>query len=350
MHFRTNLVGSIIAITFIVAVCSNAQIATSSAPIRDTTALLLLDKYAETQDKLLKYIVRYEQTMEQDYGDKNLKQYEIGECRFDGSRCNLRQTQWGNIDRSLEEYIPKEKAWYSSWLYDGKMSIKAGTVVTNGVRKLQTLIVPKPAKDSGRDIVTFLSTGLFMGYLEEGDNDERVDATLRKASSLKLREKSELINGSLCPVIEGITPKGKYTLWLDPEHGYNIAKSFIERGPGDVYRINQSPLRPGYRITSSIHDVRFEQINGIWVPMELTIHYNQTHEVPKGYWEYRLHFKRTAITFNPDFANAFVPDDIPDGSTLLVQNSTTHVLMGGNYTWKNGKPCDKKGNPLDFSE
>ncbi|MFB3895758.1 MAG: hypothetical protein ACE14V_05590 [bacterium] len=350
MRLKLNLASSIITLTFIFAACGSAQNAASTAPIRDTTALLLLDKYAETQDKLLSYIVKYEQTMEQDYSGQIVKQYELGECRFDGTRCNFRQTQWGNISRSKGDIIPKEKAWYSSWLYDGKLSIKAGTTVVNGVRKLQTLIVPKPAKNTGRDMVTFLSTGLFMGYLEEGDNEERVDVTLRKAQSLTLHEKPELINGSLCLVIEGVTSKGKYTLWLDPNHGYNIAKSVIDRGPGNAYRANQSPLRAGYRITTSIHDVRFEQINGIWVPMELTMNYNQTHEVPKGYWKYQIHFKRMTITFNPDFTSAFIPDDIPNGCTLLVQNNTAHVLMGGNYTWKNGKPCDKKGNLLDFSE
>jgi hypothetical protein len=210
-------------------------------------------------------------------------------------------------------------------------------------------------------MIAFLPTGLFMGYLEEADNEERVDATLRKAKSLKVREKPELINGSLCSVIEGVTPKGKYTIWIDPAHGYNIAKSFIERGPGDVYRLigtpfcpSTTPIQAGYRVESSIQDVRFEKINGTWVPMELTTKCNQSHiqtrQYPKGYLKRILHITRTAITFNPDFSNMFVPDDIPDGSSLMVLKGSSKVPEGYNYTWKNGKPCDKNGNILNFDK
>jgi hypothetical protein len=353
---KSNQVSLFIFLILIFGTSCGVQVVASSTSELDTTALLLLDKYAENQDKLLSFMAKYEETMEQDYLNKtgpdsdingNYNSYSISECRYDGNRASIRQTGWGNIDRSSRS-LPKEKAEYFSRLYNGKIEIQYNTATINGIKKYASQINPKPAADSGQKLVRFSHTGLFMGYMEEGDSEERVDATLRKAKSLKVREKPELINGSSCLVIEGVTHKGKYTLWLDPDHGYNIAKVVIERSPGDFYISKTSPLRTGWKIDYSIQDVRFEKINENWVPLELTTKYNQIN--PNGYRKYRLHIKRTAITFNPDFTNAFVPDDIPDGSTLIVLQGASKIPFGTNYTWKNGKPCDKKWNPLDFSE
>ncbi|MFB3897731.1 MAG: hypothetical protein ACE14V_15680 [bacterium] len=354
MRLKLNLASSIITITFIFAACSNAQNAAAAAPIRDTTALMLLDKYAETQDKLVSFKVRYEETCDREYlntyGDNarysgKYKTYISSECTYDKNRFKLREHSWGNINSTPDVFVPKEKAGYLNVMYDGNLWLQYFADAKNIINKHSSYISPHPRLINLRYIQT-RPIGLLMGYME-GDFEERIDSILRNASSLKLREKPELINGALCYVIEGITRKGKYTVWLDPEHGYHIAQAMMQRGTGDIYYYDQPALTAKTRVESSIRDIRFEKINGIWVPMELTAKYSQIFFT--GSLKYTIHHKNTELILNPDLTNAFVPDPIPDGTNLAVTESTRKVPKGS-YIWKNGKPCDKQGNPLDFSE
>lgn len=358
MLFKRYFIKELLSIIILLN-CSPCGAAVSNTQIfsQNTTALSLLDKYAENQNNLLSFIMKYEETMEQDLLNRigqssdingKYKQYETGECRFNGNRFNIRRIRWGNIERSAQVYIPKENAKYFSELYDGKIRIQSNTALINGIKKHPSQIYPKPSSNLGWQLVRFYHSGLFMGYMEQGDCTERIDAILRNAKSLTVRKKPELVNDSFCSVIEGITSKGKYTVWLDPDHGYNLTKVIVERKPGDFYISKTTPLPTGTKVDYSIEDIRFKQIQGIWVPIELTAKYNQIN--PNGYRKYLLHIKRTTLTFDPDFSfrQSFVPDDIPDGSSLTVLSGSSTVPFSTDYTWKNGKPCDKNGNLLDF--
>ncbi|MFB3895757.1 MAG: hypothetical protein ACE14V_05585 [bacterium] len=316
----------------------------------DTAALALLDNYAKNQDTLASYIVNYEEDIEierfgtagpnKGFHDKQAR-HEKSECRYDGKRYCIRQLQWGSLIN-----VPKEQPMYYSILYDGKLYVQSNSAIVKGVKKQPSCINPHP-NQALQQMVQFLNTGLLMGYME-GDSDQRIDTILRQAKSLKLRQKQELINGSPCYVIEGITRKGKYTIWFDPEHGYNLARVVIERREGDFYLPDRPSLEKGDRLDFILQDIRFERIANRWVPMEVTAKQHWESLIGKSNKTY--HHKRTQINLNPDFTNAFIPNDIPDGNTIWVVNSTAHVPAGSNYTWKNGKPCDKQGTPLDFSE
>lgn len=331
----------------------SAQNIIPANPALDTAALFLLDKYSENQDKLISFSAKYEETYVGEHNDSTSREApakynrnQISECWYDKGKFKLREFQWGNIYRSASEYCPKEKASYRNIIYDGKLWYQYFADAKNIIHQKQyTYISPHPTLINTRGL-QFRRPGVLMGYME-GDFEERIDSILRNAKSLKLREKPELINGSSCYAIEGITRKGKYTVWLDPDHGYNIAQAVVERGAGDIYFYNQPALTTKTRVELAIQDIRFKKFDTLWVPIELTVKYRQYYTT--GSWKYTIHHKNTEFILNPDLTNAFVPDPIPDGTKLIISESTKKVPKG-DYIWKNGRPCDKTGTPLDFNE
>ncbi|MFB3897730.1 MAG: hypothetical protein ACE14V_15675, partial [bacterium] len=195
---------SYLLIILVYTAYGNAQVAVSSSSIRDTTALLLLDKYAATQDKLLSFKVKYEESFASEYYDTtpqgmNAKYHrnQISECwytgdsiRRDNQKFKLRELEWGNIFRSASDYCPKEKASYRNVIYDGKVWLQYFADAKNVIhQKKYTYLSPHPTLINIRT-VQFRHLGLLMGYME-GDFEERIDSILRNARSLKLREKPE---------------------------------------------------------------------------------------------------------------------------------------------------------------
>ena len=60
-------------------------------------------------------------------------------------------------------------------------------------------------------------------------------------------------------------PSGKYTFWIDPAHGYNIAKGTTVQREGDIIAGHklQGERKSSYEV------VRFEKIGDVWLPMEI---------------------------------------------------------------------------------
>jgi hypothetical protein len=166
-------------------------------------------------------------------------------------------------------------------------------------------------------------------------DDEPVDTILRQADTISVRDESEQIGGSPCHVIDAVTRHGKYTVWIDPQHGYNIARSELRKGVGDLRR--QEPLK-NMTISFSLRNVRFEKVGDIWIPMEADYQKTDTRERTQTFdgmfTESKWHHKRTKIVLNPDFEamSAFVPDDIKDGTKVYVVG-----VPGIRYRWLNGE-------------
>ena len=157
---------------------------------------------------------------------------------------------------------------------------------------------------------------------------ERIDSILSKADSLSSREKTESIAGCECYVIDAATKRGGYTVWIDPNHGYNIAKVQVQRKTGDLIGDGQYQKTD---MSFSLENVRFEEINDVWVPMQADMQQIENDGAKTTKW----HHKRTQIILNPDFQalKAFVPDDIPDGTKVLFPGE-----YGTEYKWQNGAP------------
>ena len=183
--------------------------------------------------------------------------------------------------------------------------------------------------------------GIFWGDMEP------IDSILKKSSNIEILPDMEKVNGFDCYVIEALTRHGEYKVWIDPEHGYNIAKAETHKTNNDILYngvtkhkfADMTPgrgfkgKRPGSReaVHFYIDNVNFREVNGVWLPMEATYRYILDYDDRKA--TYKKHHKRTYVNLKPDFEaiKAFVPK-IPEGSTVILDWSP-----GIRYTWQNGK-------------
>ena len=108
----------------------------------------------------------------------------------------------------------------------------------------------------------------------------------------------EEIGKSDCYVIEADTKHGKYTLWVDPSHGYNIAKAEIKRNEIQYYNNWNGAAPKDVRQFYSQKDVRFKKVQDVWIPVEG--HVEQSTYSPRGDALIELHHVVTDITLNPD--------------------------------------------------
>ncbi len=183
---------------------------------------------------------------------------------------------------------------------------------------------------------------------------EPIDAILKKSSSIEVLPDMERVNGFACYVIEAVTPHGEYKIWIDPEHGCNIAKAEAHKTNDDIYFtgvIKQSfgptpsgrsrsfsGKRPGSReaVHFYVDNVRFSEVDGVWLPMETTT--RRLTEYDDRTTTDKKHYKRTYVNLKPDFEaiDAFVPE-VPEGSEVHLEWSP-----GIRYTWRNGKAAAGK--------
>ena len=327
-----------------VPVCS-AQTARSKPKPKHPTASELLDKYAENLSKRQSYIAKTEssvvgsKTYTRGIRDNRVK-YNAGELRFDGDRVSSRYHMWGHINGEL--HLKKDVGPYYSKLWDGEdyYQYKLSNL-PNQPRPYGAAIITRGKEKSNekfnRSIMTVRihSCGPLMGFFEY--DAERVDKILRQADSIFVRKKLEKINGSNCYVIQAKTRRGKYTLWIDPEHGYNIAKAHNIKQAGDLTFSTDTLLEDKARILYYIKDVRFEKIDGVWVPVEADMGNSRIVKDGRFYISSRMHVKITDIVLNPDHdaLGSFLPDDILDGAEVRVKQDLNMA-----YTWQDGKPVE----------
>jgi len=174
--------------------------------------------------------------------------------------------------------------------------------------------------------------GPFRGILSR--DAERIDSILRKSDSLSVRSALERVGSVDCYVIDAKSKHGTYAIWLDPEHGYGIAKAIVRKGPEDYIRgrprsnyINN----PTDDYTDVTENVRFECVDGIWFPMEfeLSSTTESKNETLSGCTQYKVVY----LDVNPDHnALGSFRLDIQDGTRVKIAEAP-----GILYTWQDGK-------------
>ena len=297
----------------------------------------LLNKYAATQDRLNSFIIKSESWGDSDssfFNADKAPSQSSHEIRFDGNRTNIRTQLWGGINNEI--YTTRDKPYYRSRLWDDKTFYQhdRNTYNPRGFPGIVIMTKSKKINDKynrGKNTIMLSSDINLMGILPY--DNERVDSVLRKANTISVRDKTEKIGGADCYIIEADTKQGQYTVWIDPEHGHNIAKAIIKRESGDVLiGRNGYTLPERDQIYSSLENVRFEEIDGIWVPVEVDI--RDERDFPDGkFHKSQSHYKRTDVILNPEFSDSdFAPDDIPDGAKVYVKEAP-----GIRYKWQNGK-------------
>jgi len=139
------------------------------------------------------------------------------------------------------------------------------------------------------------------------------------------------INGSPCYVITMESREGRFKVWIDPNHGCNFARAEFLQREGDL-RYGE-PLPKGLNVYNLYEDISFEEIDGAWVPVEMSR--LKRNLWPKGHSTTTYHDEITEIRLNPDFdaLDAFSPHFIPDGAKVYFEEEkeSTHI-------WKDGKP------------
>ncbi len=308
-------------------------------------ALELLDKYTETQNKQRSYICKWKvrtkmnaKASEPPYTalsgkGKKMTLYEFG---YDGSRYNQRWHSWGNI-RSVRKFIPKKRGPYNSQLWDGNMYFNyVATADTPGILNIYKQIdyLPKNMKTDHSGITRWgPGIGLIRGFCCDLD-------TLRKNSKLSIRDKKEKIRGVGCYVIDAEFQKNKCTLWIDPEHGYNIAQA-----QGKLIQLQGKP----YNVAIALQQVHFKKIDDVWIIEEGVVRRLQKFK-NNDFTNETRHCELTEMMLNPDHdaLGTFVPDDIKNGAQVMIKVGLNRVrgASGRRLTMKGerGQVLDQHGN------
>jgi len=277
------------------------------AAAKNPTASELLDKCAETQDQFQSFRVKFS-TSHKGFSSglmagKPWKARYFSEtvvC-FDKDRAGSRSCSWGKI--SQDDYFKKDKPHYVSELWEGKNHYR----YTEAHGEPVHLYIKGGESKYMREGIIKQSYNILSGYYYPFDG--RVDRLLRKARNLSVRRTTEKVGRSPCYVVDGVYEKDKYTIWIDPQHGYNIAKAVVERPRSNVQGLQ------GFKV--EFKNVRFKRIDSKWVPvsanLENRFEYNNGHYSNGSY-----HFKVTEMVFDPDHdaLRSFVPDDIKDGTWI----------------------------------
>jgi hypothetical protein len=305
------------------ACCISAQaIATEKLSVRE-----LLDKYTENQDKIKSFIVKTEETFTSKWSHESEPYFErwITELRTDGERVHLKLRIFGDLDAN-DVPTPIAGAQQHVEFWDGKVYVQCYDIPTETPKKYLTRLRISTTERYKR-ATYFTYTGVpFLGIRYGGY--ERIDSVIRQADSVAVRGKLEQVGSASCYVIDAKAKSGDYTVWIDPEHGYNIAKADINVGPNDSF--GRRTFGDEDSESLSVRNIRFEKINGAWIPMEADI-FNASGRKNRSSVKNTLHHTITHIILNPDHKAL-------DSFTLDVENGTEIRDMDSRarYKWQEG--------------
>jgi len=294
----------------------------------------LLAKYGETQDKLQSFIMKSEDSVETTGSffrstERKKKTYFSSELRFDGQRISIRNHLWGDFGLR-SNLVSEDKPQYQSFLWNGDDYFQYSKSPTSTARPHGIVKIDHSRKYAKSLIGRGYNGADLLGFLA---NDERIDAMLQQADTISVRDRMEPAGraGPPCYVIDAVTKHGKCTLWIDPEHGYNIAKAEVRKKAGDMMLGQALEGKASYRC--SLNNVCFAKIENVWVPMEAEMEGLRTYR-DGSFHGARQHHKRIEVILNPDHDSlgSFVPDDIENGAEVL-DLSVEGIL----YTWQDGK-------------
>ncbi len=268
----------------------------------------------------------------------------------DGDKVHWRYRRWRGLN-AADEAAPPEDATCRSFLWDGRTAYEyrleknvAGKLFIHSNDRLKTGMV-------GLGYAGSPLLGVFKG------DTAPVGSILRQARTLTVRPEREEVAGSSCYILDAVTEQGRYTLWLDPDHGYNIARARVHKKTGDLAwgagRLGGTPNAGSLpssaggaqdarseSISFTLENVRFDRIGEVWVPMEADYEsiYNQGNSTTTA----RFHHRRTRFHLEPDFdaIRAFLPD-IPDGTRTFVMDAP-----GITYEWWENKAIPMVGENI----
>jgi hypothetical protein len=321
---------------------------------RNPTAMALLDKFAETADKThtsfitksrCKIVSEHKYSGEWEYLNGTRTKHFLQEFRTDGERIKYIKQKWGDFigPDGICVYRPESEKDYGSDTYNGEKAYDYGGPHNSPGRL--SIIRKEPEKAFPINIMLAYDNHVSesFGYLH-GDI-ERIDRILKKTGTgrVSVRDKMEDLNGIAHYVIDAKTNRGQYTIWFNPEKGYNLSKAVVVREAGNFW-MTDIRIEPECKKRYHIENTKFTEVDGVWVPLEAKMRIHDT--LPGGdYVKFTRDVELTSILINPDHdaLDSFSIDDIKDGARILFRDGTP-----GDYIWRDGKIVDEKGREVDY--
>ena len=307
---------------FITACCISIQtFATEKLSVSE-----LLDRLTVSQDKLRSLIAKTEETIVSNESNSPTTYItrRISEVKIDGNKSHQYWYRWRHLPAE-DAPTPIEDAHCFFKLWDGNCYIEYYKPMK--APDVRSAYVTRDEKHIQDNVRIGYPHSPFLGI--RYSDYERIDSVLRQADSISVRDELEKVDSVACYVIDAKAKSGDYTVWLDPEHGYNVAKINIQLGPNNLY--NGKRLDSNESDSLSVQNIRFERIDGAWIPMEADLYLvrkRQDSFVKKS----AIHHKITQIILDPDHEalGSFVPK-IENGTKVRNLDS------GESYIWQAGK-------------
>jgi hypothetical protein len=269
----------------------------------------LLARLVKQRASLPPYVLQVETQTSWRAGKEEGAEVHVDQVRWDGTRVDVIGS------RCLVDGEARVFAGSTRGLWDGRQFLFR--------QKLQSRSGEETSLEAGfssdkaravRLISSFYGGGFLAGYL---DPEVHICERLKKASNMSLRSATEDVKGNPCYVLTANVEGTRYTLWIDPEKGFNLRRAVVEgadpaAGP----------------VTRRLEDIEILKVDGFWIPVSGV--YITTFKTGGQ----KFASRRTGITLNPDFEKmkAFQMDEIPNGTPMVNLDNP-----GRRYLWKDGQ-------------
>lgn len=297
----------------------------------------LLDKYTQTLDSTSSFINQFDNTTKFSYrlqsgSSAKGECFERGEVRHDNQRLYYQTSIWGDFN-SQQMDLPESESQYSCKIISQDMYYQNSKHIGHNSGSAAWR-----ARPDGEQVVFSKTAGIshLLGYV---GSEERLDKVLRNSENVSVRGTTEIINGSTCYVIEADTRYGHYKIWLDSEHGWQPAKILHTAKEGDY--LHNHLLNKGNTVKAYLQNVRFEQVDGVWVPVAAES--GSHNDTPEGWFTKEdTRYQRINVILNPDheklgsFADPLHENPANDPE---LQDGTLVRMVGLpiSYLWQDGK-------------
>ena len=353
-HKRMSVMTLVLPLSMIIGTTWLASVAVGQSTSKAPSVQQLLQEYTRALDATQSFTDTFEEV--DDFSHKTTpaqpraevgRQFKRGRNRADGKRIYCQKYMWGHFNQQ-EKKLPEDKPRYHLRIEADKKQYVHSKAINNPHEKGSAGLQPSMVETPRLNMETFAGIYGHVGC------DKRLDAVLAAAKKISVRPATENINGFPCHVIDADTEYGRYTVWLDPAHGYNAARVTRKATGGD--KEHEWPMPPGDHASGSVLVTRFEQVTGIWVPVEAEHETNYTSG--RLFRRSRSHYKRANIVLNPDHDKLGSFDipllENPANDPELKDETRVQILLPSSVwvkaTWKDGKVVDESGKVINISE
>jgi len=262
----------------------------------------------------------------------NRQQRVLSRFLDDGKRLRLDFRSWH--PRSTTEESTDKNAQVSEFLWDGSHWYEYYTF--GSAPEARYIVTRKHALE--RKQADSARGGAALEARIDGDADP-IPTTMGRNQAF-IHPETQDVGGFACYVVESKGPDGAYTAWIDPAHGYLVAKADVEKGSGDL--LFGSPLKDekrdmhGHRyafthISFKIRISEFMKVGDVWLAKSATTESVGTLD-QGGQNSQHEEDRRISISLLKPADSAFVPD-FPNLTRVMDTDYSGPI----HWRWNNGR-------------